>query len=257
MTENFAHRGFSAAYPENTMLSFQKAREAGCHGIELDVHLSADGVPVVIHDEQVDRTTDGSGWVGELSFAQLRKLDASGQFRGVAGPNRIPALQEVLEWCEATGLRLNLELKTNVCEYPGIEQKTIGMVFSAGMQERVILSSFNHYTLLRCKKIAPQILCGALEESWIVNFGGYAKGLGLECVHPLHWYLTKENMERLKEQGLRVHTWTVNEPEQMRRLIDLGADIIITNHPDRLAEQLRDLSGAEEGQTGENERTGK
>ena len=77
MTENFAHRGFSAAYPENTMLSFQKARETGCHGIELDVHLSADGVPVVIHDEQVDRTTDGSGWVGELSFAQLRKLDAS------------------------------------------------------------------------------------------------------------------------------------------------------------------------------------
>ena len=72
MTENFAHRGFSAAYPENTMLSFQKARETGCHGIELDVHLSADGVPVVIHDEQVDRTTDGSGWVGELSFAQLR-----------------------------------------------------------------------------------------------------------------------------------------------------------------------------------------
>ena len=131
------------------------------------------------------------------------------------------------------------------------------MVFSAGMQERVILSSFNHYTLLRCKKIAPQILCGALEESWIVNFGGYAKGLGLECVHPLHWYLTKENMEQLKEQGLRIHTWTVNEPEQMRRLIDLGADIIITNHPDRLAEQLRDLSGAEEGQTGENERTGK
>lgn len=76
----------------------------------------------------------------------------------------------MLEWCEATGLRLNLELKTNVCEYPGIEQKTIEMVFSAGMQERVILSSFNHYTLLRCKKIAPQILCGALEESWIVNF---------------------------------------------------------------------------------------
>ena len=140
------------------MLSFQKAREVGCHGIELDVHLSADGVPVVIHDEQVDRTTDGSGWVGELSFAQLRKLDASGRFRGVAGPNRIPALQEVLEWCEATGLRLNLELKTNVCEYPGIEQKTIEMVFSAGMQERVILSSFNHYTLLRCKNCAADSL---------------------------------------------------------------------------------------------------
>ena len=85
MTENFAHRGFSAAYPENTMLSFQKARETGCHGIELDVHLSADGVPVVIHDEQVDRTTDGSGWVGELSFAQLGALLARLPFAAEAG----------------------------------------------------------------------------------------------------------------------------------------------------------------------------
>ena len=239
MTENFAHRGFSAAYPENTMLAFQKAHEAGCHGIEMDVHLSADGELVVIHDERVDRTTDGSGWVGCMRFDQLRRLNASGQSEKQAGHTQIPALQEVLEWCRQTGLRLNLELKTNVCEYPGIEQKVIDMVFGMGMQERIILSSFNHYTMLRCKKIAPQIACGALEESWIVDLGGYVKNLGLECVHPQHWYLTDENMAQLKKQGLRVHTWTVNEPEQMRRLIRLGTDIVITNHPDRMAEELR------------------
>ena len=239
MTENFAHRGFSAAYPENTMLAFQKAYEAGCQGIELDVHLSSDGVPVVIHDEKVDRTTDGSGWVGRMPFAQLRRLNASGRFGGQTGQIRIPALQEVLEWCRETRLRLNLELKTNVCEYPGIEQKVIEMVFGMGMQDRIIFSSFNHYTMLRCKKITPQILCGALEESWIVGLGGYVKELGLECVHPQHWYLTDENMAQLKKQGLRVHAWTVNQPEQMRRLISLGADIIITNYPERLTEELR------------------
>ena len=173
------------------------------------MHLSSDGVPVVIHDEKVDRTTDGSGWVGRMPFAQLRRLNASGRFGGQTGQIRIPALQEVLEWCRETRLRLNLELKTNVCEYPGIEQKVIEMVFGMGMQDRIIFSSFNHYTMLRCKKITPQILCGALEESWIVGLGGYVKELGLECVHPQHWYLTDENMAQLKKQGLRVHAWTV------------------------------------------------
>ncbi|MDD3192578.1 MAG: glycerophosphodiester phosphodiesterase [Oscillospiraceae bacterium] len=238
MTENFAHRGLSAAYPENTMLAFQKAEQTGCHGIELDVHLSADKELVVIHDERVDRTTSGTGWVGQMRFAQLRALDASYRFRGKLEKNQIPALEEVLAWCQTTGLRLNLELKTNINEYPGIEQRVLDLVFRMGMAERVILSSFNHYTMLRCKKIAPQIPCGALEDSWIVDFGGYVKGLGLECAHPLHCYLTQEHVAQLKERGLRIHTWTVDEPEQMRRLIGLGTDIIITNQPDRLSAVL-------------------
>ncbi|MCI9405556.1 MAG: glycerophosphodiester phosphodiesterase [Oscillospiraceae bacterium] len=240
MTENFAHRGFSAAYPENTMAAFQKAEEAGCGGIEMDLHLSADGVPVIIHDETLERTTGAAGWVGDTSFAQLRRLDASYRFAGKVQGNRIPALEEVLEWCRGTGLRLNLELKTNVREYPGIEQKAVELVARMGMEERVIFSSFNHYTLLRLKEIAPSIPCGALVESWIVGFGGYLQGLGLECAHPLYSYLTEENLADLKRRGLRVHTWTVNQPEQMRRLIRLGTDILITNHPDVLAGLLRE-----------------
>ena len=234
-----AHRGDSGKYPENTMLAFEKARQTGCHGIELDVHLSADGEAVVIHDERVDRTTDGSGWVGELSFAQLQALDASYRFRGTVAPQRIPALAQVLEWCRPTGLWLNLELKTNVCTYPGIEQKVIDQIYRAGMQQRVILSSFNHYTLLRCKKIAPQIPCGALTESWIVDFAGYLKRLGLECAHPMFPYVTQQTMAQLKQAGIRVHPWTVDQPDQMRRLIQMGVDIIITNVPDVLAQQLR------------------
>ncbi len=165
MTKNFAHRGFSAAYPENTMLAFQKAEEVGCDGIEMDLHLSADGVPVIIHDETLERTTGETGWVGDTSFAQLRRLDASYRFAGKTRENPIPALEEVLEWCKETGLRLNLELKTNVREYPGIEQKAVDLVARMGMEERVIFSSFNHYTLLRLKEIAPSIPCGALVES--------------------------------------------------------------------------------------------
>lgn len=240
MTRNFAHRGFSGAYPENTMLAFQKALEAGCDGIELDVHLSADGEMVVIHDETLDRTTNGSGWVGKTSLAALQKLDASGRFPEKTGDKRIPTLRQVLEWGKHTPLDFNLELKTNILEYPGIEEKVIGLVRRLGMEKRVILSSFNHYTLLRCKKIAPEILCGALEDSWIVQFGGYVKNLGLECAHPNAAYLTEENLAQLKSQGLAVHTWTVNDPDEMRRLIAQDVDILITNYPDLLAGILKE-----------------
>ena len=239
MTKNFAHRGFSAAYPENTMLAFQKAYETGCHGLEMDVHLSRDGVPVILHDETVDRTTNGSGWVFDMTAAQLRELDASYRFAGQMGHNPIPTLEEVLDWAKDTGLILNLELKTNVNQYPGIEKKVIDMVCRFGMQERVILSSFNHETLLRCKALAPNIPCGALTESWIVDFDRYLAALGIECAHPEHWYLTDEHIARLKEKGIRINTWTVNDPAIMQRLIEKEVEILITNHPDVLHRLLQ------------------
>lgn len=239
MTRNFAHRGFSGQYPENTMLAFQKAFESGCDGIEMDVHLSLDGVPVILHDETVDRTCDGVGVVAQMPFEALRRLDASYRYRGQMVFNPIPTLEEVLAWAEPTHLVLNLELKTNANEYPGIEQKVLDLVNRYHMHDRVILSSFNHETLLRCKALDPTVPCGALTESWIVSFEHYLQNLGLECAHPEHWYLTDQNIARLKEKGLRIHTWTVNDPAVMARLIEKEVDILITNHPDVLAKLLK------------------
>ena len=114
MTKNFAHRGYSGKYPENTLLAFEKALEAGCDGIELDVHLSSDGEVVIIHDELVDRTTDGTGLVGSHTLAQLKTLDASAGFRGVYGRNEIPTLREYFELVKEKDVGTNIELKTGV-----------------------------------------------------------------------------------------------------------------------------------------------
>ena len=154
MALNFGHRGFSGRYPENTMLAFEKAIEAGCDGIELDVHLSSDGELVIIHDERVDRTADGSGYVGKMTLKELRNLDVSASFRGQYGVNRIPTLEEYLALAKETGIITNIELKTGVYTYPGIEEKTLAMIDDFGMRDKIIISSFNHYSVKRMQALA-------------------------------------------------------------------------------------------------------
>ena len=152
MSKIIAHRGFSGNYPENTMLAFEKAIEAGAEGIEMDVHLTKDGVPVIIHDEKVDRTTDGTGFVRDMTLEQLRAIDASYRFKGMYGTNPIPTLREYLDFASKHDFITNIELKTSIYEYPGIEKKVIDMLREYKIEERIILSSFNHFTILRCKE---------------------------------------------------------------------------------------------------------
>ena len=182
---NFGHRGFSGKYPENTMLAFKKAFEAGADGIELDVHFSKDGELVIIHDEKIDRTCDSAG------------------FKGVYGINRIPTLREYFEFVKPIdGFMTNIELKTGVYEYPGIEKAVNEMIVEFGLEDRIIISSFNHYSVMRFKAINPNIKCGFLEESWILEFGKYTKNHGIECIHPMHWTLTEETVGEMKENGI-------------------------------------------------------
>ena len=239
MTLNFAHRGFSGQYPENTMLAFEKAVEAGADGIELDVQFSKDGKLVIMHDESLLRTAGIDGFVKDYTLEQLKAMDVSGKWGDRYGKMEIPTLREYFIRFKDLPIITNVELKTGVFLYPGIEKRTLELIHEFELEDKIIISSFNHYSCLKMKELEEKIPCGLLEESWIVGLGGYVKELGLECVHPQHWYLTDENMAQLKKQGLRVHAWTVNQPEQMRRLISLGADIIITNYPDRLTEELR------------------
>ena len=120
----YAHRGFSGSYPENTMLAFKKAAETGCYGIELDVQLTKDGEIVVIHDEKIDRTTNGTGYVKDFTLAELKKFDASklfpNQFKGIS----VPSFAEYCEWVKTTPLVTNIEIKTGVYYYENIEEKT-------------------------------------------------------------------------------------------------------------------------------------
>ncbi len=230
---NIAHRGFSGKYPENTMLAFKKAVEAGADGIELDVHFTKDGEVVIIHDERIDRTSDGEGYVVDFTYAEISGFDASAGFAGVYGFNRIPTLREYFELVKPIeGFITNIELKTSINEYPGIEKVVLELIDEFGLEDRIIISSFNHYSIMRTKAINPRIKCGFLESSWIYNFGEYTKTRGVECVHPLYLSLNEESVSEIKSNGIQINTWTVNKEADVERLYNLGVDAVISNYPD-------------------------
>ena len=239
MTKNFAHRGFSGKYPENTLLAFQKAIEEGIDGIENDVHLTKDGVPVIIHDELVDRTTNGTGYIKDMTYEEVARLDASYIFKEY-GFQKIPTLREYLELVKNTDIITNIELKTGVFEYPGIERKVYDMIKEFGLLDRIIISSFNHYSVLRMKAIDPAVKCGMLEESWLINAGAYVASTGVECFHPYFRNMTPENVAEVKSHGLEINTWTVNQDEDIREMIRVGVDAVIGNYPDRVNRILKE-----------------
>ncbi|QQO08309.1 glycerophosphodiester phosphodiesterase [Breznakiella homolactica] len=228
-----AHRGYSGLYPENTMLAFKKAAEAGCDGIEMDVQLSKDGQVVIIHDETVDRVTGSSGLVRELTVHELQKLNASGKFGEQFGFNTIPTLDEYCGWVKNLGIFTNIELKCNQFFYEGLAEETITVVKKHGIEDRVLFSSFNHVSLLDCKKIAPGIPCGILVAgNGIGNAGYYAASHGLEYYHPDIETLTREAVEDCRSRGIKLNVYTVNDMEGLITLKTLGCDGIITNFPD-------------------------
>ena len=239
MSKIFAHRGFSGKYPENTMLAFEKAVEIGVDGIELDVHLTKDNEIVIIHDEDIKRTTDGEGLVKDMTLEELRKFDASATFRGQYGFCGIPTLREYFELVKDTPIVTNIELKTGVYEYHTIEQRVIDMVREFGLSDKIIFSSFNHFTVKRCEEIAPEIKRGFLTGDWLYDFGKYTAERNVQCCHPWHISLSEETVKEMHDAGCEINTWTVNEYEDIKKLSAWGVDSLIGNFPDRMIEVLR------------------
>ena len=239
MSKIFAHRGFSGKYPENTMLAFEKAVEIGVDGIELDVHLTKDNEIVIIHDEDIKRTCDGEGLVKDMTLEELRKFDASATFRGQYGFCGIPTLREYFELVKDTPIITNIELKTGVYEYHTIEQRVIDMVREFGLSEKIIFSSFNHFTVKRCEEIAPEIKRGFLTGDWLYDFGKYTAERNVQCCHPWHVSLSEDVIKEMHDAGCEINTWTVNEYEDIKKLSAWGVDSLIGNFPDRMIEVLR------------------
>lgn len=245
MVKNFAHRGFSGCYPENTMLAFQKAIEAeGCDGIELDVHLIKDGELVIIHDEKIDRTcVIGTGFVKDYTYEELKQFDVSYRFAGQCEPQHIPTLREYFELVKDKEIVTNIELKTGIFEYTGIEAKVLELIQEYDLKEKIIISSFNHETVLRMKAMCPDMKCGLLTESWLIKPGQYVKACGVECYHPLYLSLSEEVMAEVKSHGVEINTWTVNEEADIRAMLEMGVDTVIGNYPDRVTKVRREYWG--------------
>lgn len=245
MVKNFGHRGFSGKAPENTMASFIMAVETpGLDGIENDVQLTKDGEIVIIHDEKIDRTcTDGAtGWVKDYTLEELKQLDFSYIYKGEVERQPIPTLREYLELLKDRDTLMNIELKTGVFEYEGIEQKVLDLLKEYDMVERTIISSFNHYSVLRMKELCPEMKCGLLADTWILDAGVYVKAAGCEYYHPNFWNVTETLAPEIYSHGIGINTWTVNEEEDIRRMIERGVNSVIGNFPDRVTRIRAELA---------------
>lgn len=227
-----AHRGYSEKYPENTMLAFRKAVEAGCDEIELDVHTSKDGVVMVIHDEALERTTDGIGFVRDYTCEELKRLNAGKLFAQETEFERIPTFEEYCAWAASAPVTTNIEIKTSVYYYEDIEEKVAQIIRRFGLEDRVMFSSFNHMSLYKMRQVLPGVCCGALVGArGMGNAGYYCESYGFAFYHPHFGSVTQETVAGCKARGIGMNVWTVNELEELERLYDLGCEGVITNDP--------------------------
>lgn len=231
-TKIFAHRGASGYAPENTLEAFALAMEQGADGIELDVQMTKDGELVVIHDETIDRVSSAKGAVGKYTLEELKRFTFSNHFNEY--PNAgIPTLREVLDLVKPSEMEVNIELKTGIWWYPQIEEKTVDLVREMEMGDRVIYSSFNHYSIQRIRELAPEAETAYLFGDVILHVEQYAKEGRIKGLHPALYHVKmREFMEEYRKSGLAVRVWTVNRKEDMLWLLDQGVDAIITNYPD-------------------------
>lgn len=232
-TKIWAHRGASGYAPENTLEAFNLAVRQKADGVELDVQMTKDGQLVVIHDERIERVSDGTGYVKDFTLNELREFNFNRTHPEYARV-QIPTLSEVYESLKPTKMTINVELKTGIYAYPGIEESVVALTEKMGMTGQIIYSSFNHRSVAKVKTLCPKARTGILYADVTVDTVEYAEHIGVDALHPGLWHLHMPGLagEWLKSP-LAVHVWTVNEEKDLEEMIGLGVDAVITNYPDR------------------------
>lgn len=232
----WAHRGYSANHPENTLAAFEAALDAGAEGIELDVALSSDGELVVIHDETLDRTTDGEGPVSALTLDELRALDAGSWFAPEFAGQRLPLLSEVLDLVGGKML-VNIEIKPEAARVPAevpVEQQVVDLVRERGVMDSVIISSFDYMILIRLRGLDENLRLGALftGEEENVDFRALMSAIEAYSLHIRAANLIPEVAELFHEDGVRLFCWTESwddEAEAIDHALAAGADGFFAN----------------------------
>lgn len=234
-TKIWAHRGASGFAPENTLPSFEVAKELDVDGIELDVQMTKDGELVVIHDEMINRTSDGKGFVKDFTLEELRTFNFA-KNKPAFGFVTIPTLREVYELFRNTDYLINVELKTGVIAYD-LEEKVHKLTVEMGMEDRVIYSSFNHASIIKMQQYVTKEQTAFLFSDGWLDVAAYGATHRVQALHPdLHYPEMEDLIKSCHEKGIKVNVWTVNEEEHALRLRDMGVDAIITNHPGKMRE---------------------
>jgi len=230
----WAHRGASAEAPENTLAAFLLAERAGAYGIELDVRLTADGIPVVLHDSTLDRTTDATGLLVSHALADLRQVDAGRWFAPRFAGEPVPTLEQVLRRIGGR-MHLNLEIKEHAA---GMAVKRLLHRYS---RCRVLISSFDHTMLAALHRRAPMLPLGFISSDarWYKDIG-YAAANGAFSFHPRQDRVTADRVAACHALGLRVYPWVVDGKKRFAELLRAGVDGLFTNHPRRMCRWLED-----------------
>lgn len=230
-----AHRGLSSQAPENTLAAFSKAIEFGCTWIELDVQLTVDGIPVVFHDETLERCTSGSGKVTAMTCAQIRRFSAGEWFSAAFHNEMVPTLEEVLTLVLAHSIKVNIELKP----YPGDDvialcQAVTEVIHRVGIaSEQVLVSSFNVSALQTLHRLLPECQRGLLWQEMPDNAFTLLNMLEAYSVHCDYRYLSEEQAVRIKNQGYQLYCYTPNDPTEVQAHWQWGVDMMITDTPQR------------------------
>jgi glycerophosphoryl diester phosphodiesterase len=235
-----AHRGASGHTPENTMAAFRRAIELGAGFIETDLHLTRDAKFVAIHDATLERTTNGHGSIHDATLAELRKLDAGQWYDREFSGERIPTLEEVLEFSHQNDVVFYLEIKYDVAW--GMHHTLVAAIRKAENAARTIVISFDPSTIAAVRRVDPSIMVGLLADETdqaarpdLVKAAQRAGARQL-CLH--HSLLTSETIDRAHAADLQVVAWTINDAEEMRAAVKAGVDGIMTDLPDRLRSLL-------------------
>lgn len=232
-TKVWAHRGASGYAPENTLEAFQMAVDMGADGVELDVQLTKDGKLVVVHDETIGRVSNGQGWVKDYTLSELKQFNFNKTHVEFTNA-KIPTLEEVYSLLKNTDLFINVELKTGVVFYEGIEKQVLALARKMNVEDRVLYSSFNHYSVMNIKKMNPEAKTGFLYMDGFINVPEYGKRMGVDALHPILRNIEYPDLlENCREYKLAVHVWTVDRGSDMRKIYEYGIDAFITNLPDK------------------------
>lgn len=230
----FAHRGASGSCPENTIAAFKEAARLPVHGVEFDVHMTADGELVVIHDESIDRTSNGSGYVKNMSLAELKDYDFGSWFSSDFDGEPIPTLAEVLEVFHSTQHKLNIELKSDIFPYEGMVEKVLDLIAVKQLESRIIISAFDHSAIRTVKRLNPQIETAALFMEVLVHPLDYLNQLPADALHIHFPAALRPSIAEVINSGMPVRTFTVNEETHASALQQAGVQAIFTDYPEKM-----------------------
>ncbi|WP_216829325.1 glycerophosphodiester phosphodiesterase [Alkalihalobacterium elongatum] len=239
MTEVFAHRGLSGLYPENTMIAFKAAAKLPIDGIELDVQLTKDNVPIVIHDVTLDRTTEGRGMVREHTLDQIRSYSAGTWYSEQFRVEKVPTLEEVLVWAKEETLKLNIELKGPAWEREELWEAVKLLIDRYNMIEQVIISSFDHVLIAKIQKEVPMLETAVIVVSGMYQPLSYIQTIGTKGFHYFFPLMLEHEVKPLMEAGVLVRPYTINDKQMLKKAFQSKVTAIFTDYP-HIALQLKD-----------------